>query len=362
MRIIVTCMKNEAPFMLEWFAYHLSIGFDKVLLYTNDCDDKTDAIADRLAELGLCEHLENPKIGQQRPQAVAMHDMFKREIVKDAEWVFFADCDEFLNIHLGDGRHDDLLQAMGDAVVISAMWRLFGDAGIAEYCDLPVIEQFLRAAPKTRPVSVNSWGFKSLFRPGPNVERTGAHRPFFKDLNAVAGKWLTSAGQQMIPPSGMPTHVGDSQAVRSLTQCGEPMRFAMAAPIDLRNDFDSVSLRRLDATQTRAVCWLGRGLRWWQQDGCVADRRRRSADQLCASTPADRTGLWEVTGRTLEAPITAAHSEVVEAPGGRRRRALAAQGPGAVALGDVRHARATRARCRLRQDLGAAAPRAKRRL
>ncbi len=197
MRIIVTCMKNEAPFMLEWFAYHLSIGFDKVLLYTNDCDDKTDAIADRLAELGLCEHLENPKIGQQRPQAVAMHDMFKREIVKDAEWVFFADCDEFLNIHLGDGRLDDLLQAMGDAVVISAMWRLFGDAGIAEYCDLPVIEQFLRAAPKTRPVSVNSWGFKSLFRPGPNVERTGAHRPFFKDLNAVAGKWLTSAGQQM---------------------------------------------------------------------------------------------------------------------------------------------------------------------
>ena len=35
------------------------------------------------------------------------------------------------------------------------------------------------------------------------------------------------------------THVGDSQAVRSLTQCGEPMRFAMAAPIDLRNDFES---------------------------------------------------------------------------------------------------------------------------
>ena len=57
------------------------------------------------------------------------------------------------------------------------------------------------------------------------------------------------------------THVGDSQAVRSLTQCGEPMRFAMAAPIDLRNDFDSVSLRRLakrtrDATQSRRLLAL----------------------------------------------------------------------------------------------------------
>ena len=57
------------------------------------------------------------------------------------------------------------------------------------------------------------------------------------------------------------THVGDSQAVRSLTQCGEPMRFAMAAPIDLRNDFDSVSLRHLakrtrDATQSRRLLAL----------------------------------------------------------------------------------------------------------
>ena len=56
------------------------------------------------------------------------------------------------------------------------------------------------------------------------------------------------------------THVGDSQAVRSLTQCGEPMRFAMAAPIDLRNDFDSVSLppreRTRDATQSRRLLAL----------------------------------------------------------------------------------------------------------
>ena len=57
------------------------------------------------------------------------------------------------------------------------------------------------------------------------------------------------------------THVGDSQAVRSLTQCGEPKRFAMAAPIDLRNDFDTVSLRRLakrtrDATQSRRLLAL----------------------------------------------------------------------------------------------------------
>ena len=47
----------------------------------------------------------------------------------------------------------------------------------------------------------------------------------------------------------------------------------MAAPIDLRNDFDSVSLRRL-AKRTRdatpePIDLLALGLRWWQQDGCA---------------------------------------------------------------------------------------------
>ena len=37
--LIVTCMKNEGPFILEWLAYHRMIGVDDFLIYTNDCDD-----------------------------------------------------------------------------------------------------------------------------------------------------------------------------------------------------------------------------------------------------------------------------------------------------------------------------------
>ena len=199
MRIIVTCMKNEGPFLLEWVAYHLSIGFDRFLVYSNDCDDLTDELLDRLASLGLCEHLENPRVGSQRPQAVAMRDMLKRQIVKDADWVMFTDCDEFLNIHLGDGHLDDLFAAMDDAEVISPMWRLFGDAGISDFVDTPVIEQFLQAAPSSHPISVNAWGFKSLFKPSSNIGRIGAHRPFYDDESAIAGKWLSSRGEAVGP-------------------------------------------------------------------------------------------------------------------------------------------------------------------
>ena len=174
------------------------------------------------------------------------------------------------------------------------------------------------------------------------------------------------------------THVGDSEAVRSLTQCGERMRFAMAAPIDLRNDFDSVSLRRLakrtrGATPEPSSAGVGRGLRWWQQDGCVADRRRRSADHspLGAALQRPRTGRagrWEVTGRTLEGstPITAAHQrQVVEAgpvPAVDgvvrwRRKDLVRWLLETFAIsGDVTTVWRESEGARLRQDLGAAAP------
>ena len=32
-------MRNEAPFILEWIAYHRAIGFDDFLIYSNDCSD-----------------------------------------------------------------------------------------------------------------------------------------------------------------------------------------------------------------------------------------------------------------------------------------------------------------------------------
>ena len=131
------------------------------------------------------------------------------------------------------------------------------------------------------------------------------------------------------------THVGDSQAVRSLTQCGEPMRFAMAAPIDLRNDFDSVSLRRLakrtrDATQSRRLLALAEVY----DGGSRTDASRIGGvglqiirDWVLRFNARGLDGL--VDGKSPGAKLNADH-----------RRALAEvvdQGPGAVALGDVRH-------------------------
>ncbi len=50
--LIVTTMKDEGPFILEWLAYHRSIGVTDFLVYTNDCSDGTDEMFDLLQEKG----------------------------------------------------------------------------------------------------------------------------------------------------------------------------------------------------------------------------------------------------------------------------------------------------------------------
>ena len=56
---VFTTMKNEGPYMLEWVAFHKTLGVDHFVIFTNDCEDGTDDIARRLQELGVASHVPN---------------------------------------------------------------------------------------------------------------------------------------------------------------------------------------------------------------------------------------------------------------------------------------------------------------
>lgn len=181
MRLIVTAMKNEGPFILEWVAYHLSIGFDRFLTYSNDCEDGTDLIWDRLAELGYGAHERNHDILPRGVQKTALLRADGHPLTEEATWIACLDVDEFLNVKRGEGRLDDLFGSIPDADMIMLCWRRFGAAGIAGFRDAPVIEQFDRAAPEICPYPFHNYGFKSLWRRGAGWARIGVHRPLDPD-------------------------------------------------------------------------------------------------------------------------------------------------------------------------------------
>jgi hypothetical protein len=195
---VVTAMKNEGPFVLDWIAHNRALGIDRHLVYTNDCADGTDRMLDLLAEAGVTRR-DNPyrETGQD-PQHAAFRAAEAEAAVTGADWLTTLDVDEYIDIHAGEGRLADLLDAAPDAHVFSMPWRLFGNADRHGFEDRPVTELFPLAAPEYAPRPLQAWAFKSLYRNAGLFRRMGVHRP--KGLAREAGLvWVDGSGRPLPP-------------------------------------------------------------------------------------------------------------------------------------------------------------------
>jgi hypothetical protein len=195
-RLLVTTIRNEAPYVLEWVAYHRMIGFDRILAYSNDCTDGTDTLLDALADRGLVIHERNEDYAKKGVQWTALERASSHPETRAADWVLFADIDEFVNVKAGAGRLDDLFAAVPQADAIALTWRLFGSAGTVEIADLPVIGQFTRAAPFPCHAPWTASQFKTLFRNDGAYRKLGVHRPKSPDPKRKGGiRWVNGSGK-----------------------------------------------------------------------------------------------------------------------------------------------------------------------
>ena len=197
----VSMMKDEGPFLIEWVAHHLAIGFTDLVVYTNDCSDGTDDMLIRLEQLGLCHHRRNTIPHGIRPQPSALNYAQEEPVVQQSNWVMVFDADEFLSIRYGDGTLDDLIAATKDkgANGIVVTWRIFGSGGVVEWSRAPVTEQYLMAAP---PSWNKGWGVKTLFTFDDEYWKLGIHRPKMKNKHVKTDfpdsiKWLNGSGNEM---------------------------------------------------------------------------------------------------------------------------------------------------------------------
>ncbi len=196
--VIVGCMKNEAPYIVEWVAYHRAIGVDNFLIYTNDCSDGTSEILDRLQDMGVLQHRKNDNWQGNSPQQWALDNAREEDVLKNAEWIAHIDVDEFMNIRCGNGTLPDFFERVPDATNVAMTWRLFGHNGVIRLNDDFVIDQFDTAAPKFCPKPHTVWGFKTMFKNIGAYEKISCHRPNKLDEALEPQvKWVNGSGKDM---------------------------------------------------------------------------------------------------------------------------------------------------------------------
>lgn len=147
MRFSVVCsVRNEGPFLVEWVSWYRRLGFDDIVVVTNDCTDRSPQLLDALQNAGWITHLRHDPDPGQSICAQKLAAAKKLPQVNGADWLLVCDVDEFLTIHIGDGTIRDLIPRKADFLAMAINWRVFGTSGHARWEEGLTHRQFTKAA------------------------------------------------------------------------------------------------------------------------------------------------------------------------------------------------------------------------
>ncbi|MEI2685702.1 MAG: glycosyltransferase family 2 protein [Cypionkella sp.] len=119
--VLISSIKDEGPFLLEWVAHHLVLGFDQIAIASNDCRDGSDALLAALDGAGYITHVANVLQPGDIPQHAGYERIRQRLELLPEDWLMMLDADEFLNVHCGAGRVADLTARADQEIDIIAL-------------------------------------------------------------------------------------------------------------------------------------------------------------------------------------------------------------------------------------------------
>jgi hypothetical protein len=153
---VCAIFKNEAPFLLEWIAYHHAAGVSHFYLYDNDSDDGGAELigTSPLASLVTVTHWP------QRPGQLAAYRDFIGQHATAHDWVAFIDIDEFI-LPLRDDSITTVLDRRAGYGAVLVQWRVFGPSGHVTRPPGLVMEAYTRRTTDDFPANAH---IKSIVR------------------------------------------------------------------------------------------------------------------------------------------------------------------------------------------------------
>lgn len=202
---LITSVKNEGPYILEWLAYHKALGLDYIIVFENDSDDLTDVLLQRLAQLGEIDFVKNRDFTGS-PQMHSYRRFQQMETYRLSDWVLCIDADEFFVPRRHDTAHA-FLEDFPHADAIAVNWLNFGSSGQKTWEDRPVTERFTFCAP---PEHATNKFFKSFHHPCDKFKAFGLHRPW---PHAAIDTFFYTDGSPVEPEVQMGRHPKDAPSI-----------------------------------------------------------------------------------------------------------------------------------------------------
>jgi hypothetical protein len=148
---VVTSARNEGIYLLEWIAYHRSLGVEQFFVYSNNNEDGSDALLAALADAGEIVWLKNDVAPGRRAQTKALGHAFSMlPSVLDYRWTLVIDLDEFFVIDTNRFESASDYIAWQDVQPVDVMkfsWLVFGSSAQEAWSDQPITERMSRRLP-----------------------------------------------------------------------------------------------------------------------------------------------------------------------------------------------------------------------
>lgn len=159
---VVTTIRNEGIYILDWVAHYRAIGVDKIIIYSNNNTDGSEEILKALSDAGLITWCDgHVKQGDNAQGKSYSHCLMLNKEILNYEWSIFVDMDEFLcfDKNMFSDVNDFLdWHSLSREDVIAVNWRFVGSSGQKKRNNASIYSRFF------------SWGaidphIKSIFKP-----------------------------------------------------------------------------------------------------------------------------------------------------------------------------------------------------
>jgi hypothetical protein len=147
---VCAIFKDEAPYLLEWLAFHRMMGVDAFVLYDNGSSDRGRALIRGSAFAHVVTLIDWPE----RPGQLPAYNHFRIHHAPGFTWAAFIDIDEFM-VPFADASILEVLQhrIYAPYAQVLLQWLVFGPSGHRTRPDGLVIENYTRRLPETADAS-----------------------------------------------------------------------------------------------------------------------------------------------------------------------------------------------------------------